>query len=206
MITDGCNPNCSAVEPPLRKAAGTVCFVLLMAVEGQMTKTVCLIVFSIEPVITTFWVLRQKELYHSDPAEKPDDSAEIFQDGKKAAFELSSEKRKNLQQALLSLLEKDTIFKDPELNIENVCEMLCTNRTYLSRIINRDMNTSFYQLINTCRLNKAVEMMNNPRHRHTSLTTIAEICGFKSLSAFSQFFKQTYGKTPTEWREKEEYG
>ena len=35
------------------------------------------------------------------------------------------------------------------------------------------------------------------------LKNLAEICGFKNLGAFSTFFKQVYGKTPTEWRDKE---
>jgi AraC-like DNA-binding protein len=103
-------------------------------------------------------------------------------------------------QDLLALLEKDEIFKDPELNSETVREMLATNRTYLSRVINQDMNTTFYQLINTYRLKKAVEMMKNPMHKDTQLKYIAKICGFKSLGAFSTLFKQAYGKTPTEWK------
>ena len=44
-------------------------------------------------------------------------------------------------------------------------------------------------------------MMKNPQHQNMPLKNIAEICGFKSLRAFSALFKQTYSKTPTEWRE-----
>jgi AraC-like DNA-binding protein len=33
-----------------------------------------------------------------------------------------------------------------------------------------------------------------------SYSPLADICGFKSRSAFSTFFKQTYGVTPTEWQ------
>ena len=101
---------------------------------------------------------------------------------------------------LLVLLRKDEIFKDPELNNEKVCEMLGTNRTYLWKVINHDLNTTFYKLINTYRLNKATTMMKDTQHRKMPLKNIAEICGFKSLRAFSVLFKQTYSKTPTEWR------
>jgi len=101
---------------------------------------------------------------------------------------------------LLVLLRKDEIFKDPELNNEKVCEMLGTNRTYLWQVITHDMNTTFYKLINTKRLNKATTMMKDLQHRKMPLKNIAEICGFKSLRAFSVLFKQMYGKTPTEWR------
>jgi len=77
--------------------------------------------------------------------------------------------------------------------------MLTTNRTYLSQMINQEMNTTFYQLINNFRLNKAVDMMRNPLRRNMALRSISEICGFKSLSAFCIFFKQVHGKTPKEW-------
>jgi len=106
-----------------------------------------------------------------------------------------------LQRDLLLLLRKNEIFKDPELNIEKVCEMLGTNRTYLWQVINHDMNTTFYKLVNTCRLDKATTMMKDPQHQKMPLKNIAEICGFKSLRALSVLFKQTYDKTPTEWRD-----
>ena len=48
-------------------------------------------------------------------------------------------------------------------------------------------------------------MMKNPLYQNMSLSTIAEICGFKSLSAFSKYFRQVYGKSPTEWGEEDAY-
>jgi AraC-like DNA-binding protein len=169
---------------------------LLLSVEGQMIKLVCLTIFAVEPVITTVWVLRQKELY-ADPAQKENGNRETAEDNNGTG--LSSERRRKLKQNLLALLEKDEIFKDPELNSEKVRAMLNTNRTYLSQLINQEMNTTFYSLINTCRLNKAMEMMRDPLHRHTPLKNIAEICGFKSMSGFSNLFKQEHGMTPSEW-------
>ena len=86
------------------------------------------------------------------------------------------------------------------LNSDKVCIMLLTNRSYLSTVINRELNTTFYQLINSYRLKKAIEMLDNPQNRPMKLHTITVSCGFKSLGAFSILFKQAYGKTPTEWR------
>jgi len=176
------------------------CFSLLnVALEGVIIKLINAIIFTLEIIITTVCVLRQKDLY-GEPASNEEDSQEPVPDRDNNAPEWQHEKRSILKQNLLDLLEKDEIFKDPELNSEKVRAMLATNRTYLSQVISHEMNTTFYNLINTYRLNKSVEMMNDPQHRHVPLKNIAEICGFKSLSAFSTFFKQTYGKTPTEWR------
>jgi AraC-like DNA-binding protein len=170
-----------------------------ISVEGRMVKMLGSLLLIIEPVISTIWVIRQKELYRQPVLKEPQDEQTGFNDDN-APLELSFEKRKKLHQDLLWLLKQDEIFKDPDLNSEKVREMLGTNRTYLSQLINQEMGTTFYQLINKYRLNKSVEMMKNPEHQHIPLRNIAEICGFKSLGAFSTFFKQVYGKTPTEWR------
>ena len=163
--------------------------------EGNIGQLTGLILFTVEPIVITVFVLRQKDLY-SRPTERKDHIPKPEVD----VPEWSPENRKKLKQDLLALLKKDEIFKDPELSNEKVREMLNTNRTYLWQVINQDMNTTFYKLINTWRLNKSVSMMKNPLHRDMPLSSIAEICGFKSLRAFSTLFKQTYGKTPTEWR------
>ena len=169
-------------------------------VEGNTSSFIGLFFFSFEPVIIAVLVIRQKDLY-SKPFHKKGDYEDVPGDENRND-DLSGQqpnKRESLRNNLLSLLEKDEIFVNPELNSETVSEMLSTNRTYLSQIINQDMNTTFYQLINTYRLNKSVEMMRNPLYRNMSLRSISEICGFKSLSAFCTFFKQVYGQTPTEW-------
>ena len=163
--------------------------------EGNIGQLTGLIFFTVEPVVITVFVLRQKDLYS-----KPVEGKDHIIKPEVEVPEWSPENRKKLKHDLLALLKNDEIFKDPELSNEKVREMLNTNRTYLWQVINQDMNTTFYKLINTWRLNKSVTMMKDPQHRDMPMKNIAEICGFKSLRAFSTLFKQTYGKTPTEWR------
>ena len=188
-----------------------VAYLLSMSIEGQTVKLVSITIFTIEPVITTIWALHQKDLYiEPAPAGAASDS---LSPGARSNDETPSiattdnygglppEKCRQIKQALLALLEKDEVFKDSELNLEKMRSMLGTSRTYLSQVINREMNTTFYQLVNSCRLNKASAMLRDAEHRFMPLKNIAEICGFKSLSAFSSLFKQTFGLTPSEWRE-----
>ena len=179
------------------------CVVLTVIMfEGNIGQIIGLFLFIIEPIIVTVWILRQKDLY-SNPVENEGHGKGIVLDrvGSDNVPELSLIKREMLKERLVMLLNKEEIFTNPELTKDKVREMMGTNRTYLSEIINRDMNTTFYQLINSYRLNKSVEMMRNSLCQNMSLGNIAEICGFKSQGAFSTFFKQTYGKTPAEWRE-----
>jgi len=165
-------------------------------VEGGIGQLIALCFFPIEPTIITALVVRQNDLYSPPPS--LDDDTEIDPDCpvNDSIPEQQSKKREALKNHLLSLLEKDKIYTNPELNSDRVCAMMATNRTYLSQIINQDLNTTFYQLINTYRLKKATDILLN---RNMPLRSISDICGFKSVSAFCTFFKQVHGKTPTEW-------
>jgi AraC-like DNA-binding protein len=49
--------------------------------------------------------------------------------------------------------------------------------------------------IQSIRLNYAMELLKTKKH---SITEVGEICGFASISYFSQRFKKYYGKTPSE--------
>jgi len=161
--------------------------------EGRIIKAITAIILSVEAILTTVWILRQKDLYRQPSKE------ELVADLE--PVESPSEKmRKKWEKDLLVLLEKEEIFKDPDLDREMVCEMLGINRTYLSQVINQDMNTTFYQLINKYRLEKSVEMLENPHYHHLPLKNISKLCGFKNANTFSKMFKQVYGSTPTEWR------
>jgi AraC-like DNA-binding protein len=174
--------------------------ILMVFFEGKAVKYMACVICTVEPVLITVWVLQQKDLYKQPVSRKRQREEDAPADENTEAGQLPK-KREQLKHDLLYLLEKDEIFKDPELNSEKVREMLGTNRTYLSQVINQGMNTTFYSLINTYRLNKSVEMMRDPLHRHFHLKNIADICGFKDLSSFCTLFKQAYGMTPTEWRE-----
>jgi len=163
--------------------------------EGNVGQMIALFLFTIEPTIVTSLIVRQKDLYG-----KPDEGKDAGSMPKGNVTELSPEKRKQLNRDLLILLDRDEIFKDPELTIEKMCVMLNTNRTYLWQVINQDMQMTFYRLINSRRFEKSVKMLSDPQYRNFPLSSIAEICGFKTLHAFSACFKRECKKTPTEWR------
>ncbi len=176
--------------------------VLIMVVEGPEIKLVTSIIFIIEPILTTIWVLQQKDLYLQPSSGELLSAEELLLASNEASSCQYQQNRQRLKVNLLNLLEQEEIFKDADLSSEKVREMLLTNRTYLSQVINHDLGTNFYTLINTYRLRKAVGIMEDPVYRRMPLKSVADICGFKSLSAFSTIFRQTYGTTPSEWKEK----
>jgi AraC-like DNA-binding protein len=170
-----------------------------ITLEGQTSAMAGVLFFTVEPVIIAVLVIRQKDLYRP-PAAKEKNAVDSLSEYRQDYPELSPEKRNALQKHLLRLLHEEEVYKNPELCCDKLCEMLNTNRSCLSLIINKDMKTTFYGLINNRRLEKSKELMKNPDYRDMPLATVAELSGFKSPVIFSRIFKQTNEMTPKEWR------
>lgn len=105
--------------------------------------------------------------------------------------------QESLKDQLIYLFEKKEIFKNPELKISDVSLLLRTNRTYVSKIVNEELNTSFCDLVNNYRVNYAEELLRSPLQANTfSITEIAEMSGFSSESSFYRVFKNKKGISP----------
>lgn len=89
-----------------------------------------------------------------------------------------------------------------ELNLEAVASMSGFSKFYFSRLFKQFTNVSFYKYVNQKRIEKAAEMLTEP---NISITNVALICGFESLSSFIRMFKIVKGCTPTEFRNMYQY-
>lgn len=105
--------------------------------------------------------------------------------------------QKSLRDRLIYLLEKIEIFKNPELKISDVSLLLKTNRTYVSKVVNEELNTNFCDLVNSYRVNYAEELLCSPEQASSlSIAEIAEMSGFSSESSFYRVFKNKKGISP----------
>jgi AraC-like DNA-binding protein len=81
--------------------------------------------------------------------------------------------------------------------IEEVAEVLGVHRRTLARRLERDGQT-YSELLQKARYQVAQHAAAN---RHLSLTEAAEVTGFQNLSSFSRWFKVTFGRSATQWRQ-----
>jgi len=99
--------------------------------------------------------------------------------------------------ALMTLFEKEHIYKNVDIKIGNVALMIGTNKTYLSRALNQRLSKNFCQFVNYYRVRDACTMfIENP---DMEMRDIAELCGFSTSSNFSIVFKYNTGFTPGDW-------
>lgn len=104
---------------------------------------------------------------------------------------------RSLTEKIRIAFEEEKIYKDPELSLAVLSEMLNINRTTLSNTINQQYGLSFREMLNNYRINAAKEyLQQNPS---ATQLEIAVACGFKSASAFNHKFKELTGETPSNW-------
>jgi AraC-like DNA-binding protein len=105
-----------------------------------------------------------------------------------------------LNKGLQKLLKDKQIYTNPDLHLSDVALMLGTNRSYLSRVINDEMNTNFCELINDYRVKHAKALLENSDD-DISMEDIASMSGFNGISSFYRVFKEKTGLTPGKYRQ-----
>ena len=95
------------------------------------------------------------------------------------------------------LLLEQELFLRPQLTLPEVAELLHTNKTYLSKVVNDHYKISFPELINTLRIDYAEQYI--LAHREARQEEIARACGFSSASSFNITFKKVAGMPPKQW-------
>jgi AraC-like DNA-binding protein len=100
---------------------------------------------------------------------------------------------------LEELLHEQKIFLDSDLNIQTLAERCNTRVHILSTFINKHYNKTFFDYINSYRIEEAKMLLASPEQQRYSINAIAEKAGFRSRSAFYKAFKKGADATPSEF-------
>lgn len=103
-----------------------------------------------------------------------------------------------LQDTHRQISEKQ-LFKDYNLTLDILAEIMGVNRTVISRVVNTT-GKNFNQFINEYRIKEAVRVLSSHSAYGISLDELYELVGFNSRTSFYRAFKQNTGLTPTEFR------
>ncbi len=109
---------------------------------------------------------------------------------------------KELDTRLIKFLAEERPYLAADVNQEEFCQKLSTNRTYLSQMINRNYNLSFNDLLCEYRVRAARELLADPANKHLSIEGIGEMAGFKNNATFNRKFKKQLSLTPKQFRDK----
>lgn len=109
---------------------------------------------------------------------------------------------KCLKDNLVILMQEQKIYTQPDIRISDLSKLLGSNRSYVSGIINQQMNTTFSDFINMYRIEHAKEMLLDFQ-KPVTMGEIAEHSGFPSESTFYRVFKQKMEMSPKVWRQQQ---
>ncbi|EZH73516.1 hypothetical protein ATO12_16395 [Aquimarina atlantica] len=102
--------------------------------------------------------------------------------------------------AINRFFEENKTYLYPDFSLAVLSESVHIPKHHLSQIINSEMNTTFYDLVNTKRIAYAIQRIKEGDKLNLTLEGIGYECGFNSKSAFFHHFKKHTGKTPGQFK------
>ena len=98
------------------------------------------------------------------------------------------------------LMTADRIYRDKELSLETMAARMNTNKSYISKAINKYACNSFYNYVNQFRVEEATEILSAPGP-DVSLKQLAADLGFNSTSTFYRAFQKEICCPPHRFRQ-----
>lgn len=98
------------------------------------------------------------------------------------------------------LMEEKKLYENSEFSLLDLTREIGLARCTVSEILNKHMGKSFYEYVNSYRLEQAreklAEAQDSPR-----ILDIAFSVGFGNKASFNREFKKVFGQTPTQYRQ-----
>ena len=113
---------------------------------------------------------------------------------------VSEEQQKEIYERAIYLIESEGSFTNPDISLKSLSSSLKVSTQTLSMVINSRSGKNFHSLINSYRIQQAINLFGNKNFEHMTLAAIAFEVGFNSISSFNTAFKKETGKTPQEYR------
>ncbi|MDC8002462.1 helix-turn-helix domain-containing protein [Aureisphaera galaxeae] len=113
---------------------------------------------------------------------------------------LADTEKDRLFQELQLYFERERPFLNPTLTLKGLSDALETNPNYLSQSINGKSGKSFFDFINTYRIEYAKTLLLDDTFAKYTVEGIASESGFRSKSAFYNAFKKMTSISPLEFK------
>jgi AraC-like DNA-binding protein len=98
---------------------------------------------------------------------------------------------------LENLMLAQAPYKKADLTLGELAELLQVSPAQLSQAINSEWGESFYDYINTYRIDAFLKIAQLPENKKFTFLALAFSCGFNSKTTFNKYFKIKTGKTPS---------
>lgn len=120
------------------------------------------------------------------------------QDCKYRSSSLDNDKKRGILVRIEQTMEKDKAFCDPNFSLSRLSEIVESNQTYVSQIINETYGKNFSDFLNDYRTREACErLLDTENYGNYTISGIAADVGYKAQSTFIRAFKKSTGLPPS---------
>lgn len=106
------------------------------------------------------------------------------------------------KQRLDQIMQSRKEYLRPDLTLPRLAESVGCSVNNLSQVINSGFGTSFFDYLNSYRIEHARKLLESSDTQSNAILTIAFKVGFNSNSAFYSAFKKYVGMTPAQYRQR----
>lgn len=115
------------------------------------------------------------------------------------ASRLNPQQLSSIYTQLQELMSLEKLYLTPEITLSSIAKHLDVHPNTLSEVINRMEQKSFFDYINTLRVEEFKKRVHQPENQKFTLLSLAYECGFNSKTSFNRNFKNITGKSPSEY-------
>lgn len=119
--------------------------------------------------------------------------------GKYAKSGLTDAQASALMARLDATMKTQAPFRNPNLTLDELAGLIGVSSNHLSQVINASTGNTFYQYINTYRINEFLKLAALPENRKFTFLGLAGQCGYTSKTTFNKYFRLQTGKSPSEY-------
>lgn len=103
-----------------------------------------------------------------------------------------------LEKSIMGVMDQTDVLFDPDFSINRLAEMVGSNSTYVSRVINEMYGKNFRTVLNECRIKESMKRLSDwEKYGNYTIKAIAESVGYKSQSNFIAVFTKYTGIKPS---------
>ncbi|NRB64918.1 MAG: AraC family transcriptional regulator [Saprospiraceae bacterium] len=113
---------------------------------------------------------------------------------------LKDDEKDALRQKFDRCLKEEKLYLLPDLNLKMLADKMEVSERKLSAFFGEVLNSSFYDSINSFRVEEAKTMLRSNAVESHSITGIGLSCGFSSKSSFYRIFKSKTEMSPSVYR------
>lgn len=112
--------------------------------------------------------------------------------------DINKKESSELQQ-LKSIMDSEKPYLDPLLSISKLSKVCHIPQYKISKILNSQLNQSFYDFVNSYRIEDVKTRLAQGEASNYSILGVAQEAGFNSKASFNRIFKKMVGQTPSEY-------